>query len=121
MENRMEISLYGTSQKVVATTPAGAMEFEIRELDADSRDSYMDLLGQRIDIGTDGQPHRIKKVSGMHTELLELCLYREGKRVPASEIGKWPSSVVSVLFTAAQKINKLSKSEEELVAEAKND
>lgn len=116
----LDFSLETVKHPVVLRVPgSAALSFELRELTAAGRDTYLDRLNARLQIGKDGNAAGLKRFEGMQAELLTLCLFHtDGKQtVTAQEIQKWPASVVNDLFKAAQEINHLNEEK----AEPKND
>jgi len=93
---------------------------EIREMDAASRDKYLEQLSDRMRFDVTGKPAGIKKFEGMHAALLSLCLYREGILVKKEEIQLWPASMVTELFNEAQNTNRLNDDVGEVQEEIKN-
>lgn len=118
----LELSLCVTKVPVTLTNGEGAaLQLEMREMDASNRDRYLDRLANRVRLDTDGKPAGIKKFDGMQGELLSLCLHRpDGSLVPEAEIQKWPTSIVSQLYKAAQELNYLNREAGEVEAEIKN-
>jgi len=96
--------------------------YELREMSAAARDSYLDVMSDRLRFDKDGNTAGVKKFEGMQADLLSRCLYRHNALAPVgkSVIQGWPSSVVAGLFAEAQKINLLGTGKEGTV-EAKND
>lgn len=116
----MKLSLKVKSEPVVLTDASGKdQNWELREMVASERDSYMDTLGDRIELTLEGEVKSIKKVSGMHTDLLKRTLFLNGIVATEQQINSWPASVTSELFKAAQVLNGLSKPAEESKADAK--
>lgn len=97
-------------------------DYELREMDAASRDRYLDSLSLRIKLDTAGKPTGVTKFEGMQAELLVHCLRKkDGSPVRKEVIQSWPASVVSGLFTEAQQINLLNQEAKEVAAASKND
>lgn len=100
--------------------------YYLREMDAASRDKYLDTVSDRVRVTADGKPAGIKKFDGMQADLVSRCMFygdgnNKDKPVSKEVIQKWPSSVVSQLYTEAQKLNHLiAKEKDEIEAEAKN-
>jgi len=95
-------------------------EYELREMTASVRDKYLDGVKERVQVGVDGKPS-VKKFDGMQADLVSRCLFqKDGTAVPTKTIQEWPSSVVSSLFSEAQKINQLGGTEKEIVDASKN-
>ncbi len=89
------------------------LEITMKEMDAASRDRYLDELSTRMRFDAEGRPAGIKKFEGMQADLLALCLFNpDGKGVIKMEIQKWPASVVSDLFKKAQAMNHLTQETE---------
>lgn len=116
----LQLNLTSAVIPVELNTGNAILKLEIREMTAALRDKYLDTMSDRCRLDAKGAPCGIKKFEGMNAELLVLCLFKEdGKPVTKEEIQKWPGSVVTSLFEAAQRINHLLKEEKE--AEPKND
>lgn len=91
------------------------VEMTISEMDAASRDKYLDQMSDRMNFDAKGQPAGIKKFAGLQSELLIKCLKRkDGKELTEEEIQTWPASVVQELYTEAQELNHLERGEEEV-------
>ena len=121
MKTQLEFTLQGSIVPVtIKGTDDKVMSYELREMTAASRDRYLDLLGNRLRVDSDGKPIGVKKFEGMQSELLALCLWdREQNRyVSKDDLQKWPSSVVSAIYAEAQAMHRLPTAEEEA---AKND
>lgn len=89
----------GTERKII-----------LRELGAEDRDKYTKALAERSKTDEHGNPAEgIKDPTGLQQILLELSLFDPvtGKRVPRSEIDKWPGPTVTLLFRIAQEISLL--------------
>ena len=118
----LKLSLRIASVPLTLTKEDGTEEeFELREMLADARDRHMDGLSLRVNIGPDGKPQGIKKFEGLQADLVCSCCYRkkDGKPVTRAEVQKWPASVMSAVYKAAQELNHLS--EEEKAAHEKKD
>lgn len=117
MKEELKLSLVNQILPVTLEGEEGEKKYELREMTAASRDSYLTQMSSRIKIGEDGKP-TVKKFDGMQASLLTLCLFKkeDGKAVPEPEIQKWPSSVVSELFKQAQLLNHLSEDKDEEAA-----
>jgi hypothetical protein len=83
-------------------------DYEIREMTALQRDSYMDALSERVIIDKDGKAAGIKKFDGMQADLVARCLFQDGKLVTREAIQAWPASTVAGLFDECQKLNRLN-------------
>ena len=95
---------------VTIETSEGTLQLTLFEMTAGARDQYLDLLSGRMGRDGKGQPIGLAKFDGMQAELLAKCLVNaDGSAVTAKTIQGWPASVVSQLFTAAQKLNHLSQ------------
>lgn len=102
--------------------PDGRQEtLEMREMTAAIRDRYLGLQGERAKHNTEGVVVGIKNFDGIHSDLLCLCLYRDGTPVPKSEVQGWPASMTSALYAEAQKLNMLNQPAKEVKEEAKKD
>ena len=76
-------------------------------------------MGDKFRYNSQGQVAGVKTFDGMHSILLERCLYDENdKLVSLAELQNFPSRVLNELFAAAQKINALNQKMEG--AEVKN-
>lgn len=110
----LKFKLTGVAVPVTLELSDGATQtLEIREMSAAAREQYLDALSGRMSRDEKGEAVRVTKFDGFHASLLSRCLYRGEKLVESKEIQAWPSSIVSDLFTAAQEINRLGKSEGE--------
>lgn len=97
-------------------------EYELREMDAATRDKYMDSLSSRMRLDKDGKPAGITRFEGMQADLLAYTLRKkDGTGVAKSVIQSWPGSTVSALFEEAQKLNLLNRGAEQVMEETKND
>jgi hypothetical protein len=98
--------------KLTAATTAVTLdekEYVLTEMTAAARDTYLDQLSARMNMGADGKATGLKKFEGMQADLITVCLKaKTGESVPASEIQSWPASTVSSLFQEAQALNHLS-------------
>lgn len=82
------------------------VKYEIRELKAATRDSYVDKLQGRLNVDKKGNVVGLKQYSGMQGDLLTICMYGEdGKLVDRKELAQWPGTMVTKLFHAAQTVN----------------
>lgn len=100
--------------------------FEIREMDSATRDKYLDLLSARAKVTDKGEVVGIKKMDGMHAELLTRCMYKiddidhtKETRVPVEQIQAWPSSVVTQLYRMAQELSHLNTKQKDGETESK--
>lgn len=92
--------------------------YTLREMDGKERDKFLNNMGSRMRIGSDGKPSGIRDFNGMQSGLLTRCLLdEEGKQVSDAVIQGWPAKVQTALFMKAQEMNGLSEGAE---AEAKN-
>lgn len=109
--NPLKFNLKSSSVPVTLTDAEGKeLVMDMREMNAYNRDLYLDQLATRLRLDAQGNPAGVKKFDGMQASLLSLCLFdADGKKVPEAEIQKWPASVVSQLFEAAQEMNLLTK------------
>lgn len=117
----LKFSLKTSTVPVTLEANGKVVDYELREMTAAARDTYLDSLGERLRVDKDGKPAGIKKFEGMQADLLTRCLFstQQNKTVSRDEVQGWPSSVVSALFKEAQKINLLN--EEKDAGELKND
>lgn len=112
--------------KAVTVTPVEievgghTVGYELREMTAAARDQYLDQLADRMRLDKDDKPCGLKKFKGHQAELLSKCLFQaaDNQLVPAEEIQKWPASIVSQLFDAAQTLHALNA--KDVLQEAKN-
>jgi len=120
--NTLSLSLITAVQPVILETSAGQEEFELREMSAAKRDGYLTQLSGRFKRNEEGKMIEVTNMIGLQATLLSMCFYRksDGSAVPKEEIQKWPTTAVTTLFDAAQKINKLA-GEEEKGDQPKND
>lgn len=96
-------------------------EYELREMDAGARDRYLDTLTGRMKLDKDGKPQGVTRFEGMQADLIVSTLRKkDGTAIRKEVVQSWPSSLVSELFTEAQKLNLLNRDPEEVVAETKN-
>ena len=104
-------------------------QFEIREMTAADRDKYMQTLSRRFNYDKEGKPCGLKTFTGLHAELLTLCMYQvqpsgEFTLVKKELLDSWPGGNVLQLYKEAQRLNHLSEREVENkpspVEEAKN-
>lgn len=119
MEN-LEFSLKLQEVPVKITESDGAVkDYTLRELDGQERDRFLDDFGNRVKYsGTEVQG--LNKYEGLQAGLLALCLRDERKELVKVEvIQKYPASVLSALFKAAQTLSKLTMTDKEL-ADLKN-
>lgn len=90
----------------------GTTEYELREMPAGTRDSYLDRLTARVRI-VDGKSAGVAKFQGLQADLISSCLFnKDGKNVPTDEIQKWPAGMVADIFKQAQDLNNLGKEDE---------
>jgi hypothetical protein len=85
------------------------VEYEIRELKQGPRERYMDSVRERGDVSPEGNI-TIKKFSGMHADLLGVCVFKKGSSVSvgAEFAANLPPEISSELFHEAQRLNKLT-------------
>ena len=97
-------------------------EYVLREMDAASRDRYVDSLSARLKMDASGKPASLTKFDGMQAELLVHTLRRKDTNASVRKeiIQAWPATVVSALFAEAQKLNLLNQKEEEVLGDSKN-
>jgi len=120
--NSLNFSLRTEVIPLSLTSAAGQVEeFELREMLADARDKYLDQLTARVNVTPEGKAIGIRKFEGLQSDLVCACLFRkEGdKRVEKAEVQKWPASVLTQVYKAAQTLNHLNEETKE--AETKND
>jgi hypothetical protein len=95
-------------QVEVEDEQGGTLHLTIREISGADRDSYMSLLASKVRLGPDGKTQSIKDTTGIHTGLLALCIYDDGKLIPKKTIEGWPSSTVEGLFELAADLSGLT-------------
>ena len=107
----IKLSLKREELKVVLETPEGVDKtYTLREMTGRERDTYLTKMGDKFRYNSQGQVAGVKTFDGMHSILLERCLYDENdKLVSMSDLQNFPSRVLSELFSAAQKINALNQ------------
>ena len=91
----------------------GTEELKMVEMDAATRDGYLDRLGKRIKVGPDGKSAGVSKFEGLQADLISSCLYRGDVKVSQAEVQLWPASVVAGIFKEAQDLNRLGTEIEE--------
>jgi hypothetical protein len=113
--------VFETTLKELPVTIDGAC-FVLRELDGRTKGKYLNQMGTRIELNDQGKVARFKDYSGLESMLLSLCLYdAESKLVPMPTMDKWPSTILTKLFDAAQELSGLNEeARKKLEAEAKN-
>lgn len=106
---------------VVLVSEQGPEEYELQEMNAASRDRYLDKLQKRMATDASGKAMGIKRFEGMQADLISQCMFhvKTGLLVSDTVIQTWPASVVTELFNAAQEMNRLKGEEAE--TETKND
>ncbi len=110
----IQLKLVTNHIPVVLQSPDGTEEsYELREMTAAGRDSYLTKLGERTRLNTEGKPVGLKNFDGVQAELLALCFYNsKGERVSMKLIQTWPAAAVTTLYKAAQKLNHIGQEEE---------
>ena len=94
-------------------------KYTLRELDGESRDEYMDLLNERMNVTEEGKVSSVIKYAGIRTRRVSDSLFDDqGKNVSLTVVGKFPSSVLQVLFEKAQELSGIGDTATE---EVKND
>lgn len=110
--NRWPVTIQDSEE--VPTDP----NYELREMTAAQRDSYIDLTQNRFERDKDGKPVHEKRIEGIQAELLFRCLRKLPNDVVTKEtIQKWPAASVQQLFDAAKKLNRLDEKDETKVAD----
>jgi activator of 2-hydroxyglutaryl-CoA dehydratase len=111
----LKFSLAVEGQPVILVGPDGKeITYELREMCASARDKYLDQLGERMKVDTEGKVAGVKKFDGLQATLVSMCLYdAEGHLVKKEVVQGWPAGTVSSLFQEAQKLNALIKDEKE--------
>lgn len=106
---------------VIEDGDATPLNLTLVEMSAAQRDQYLDSIQARMGYDVKGSPTGLKKFDGLQADLLTRCLLKEdGKMVTREQVQGWPSSIVSDLFKAAQKLNHLNKEEDEEKQEKKD-
>lgn len=115
MSKILEFTLATTTIPVVIKTVDGkTLSFELFEMTAAQRDKHLDSIQARMKYDEKGVPVSIGKFEGMQADLLVQCMRRsDGNGVTKEEIQKWPATVVSKIYEAAQELNHLAKAEED--------
>jgi len=93
---------------------------KLKEMTGKERDQYMNKIKNRTILNPDGKSGRIKDYNGMFSDLLVMCLYRNGEKMDEKEIQALPASTQSELFDEAQKLSRLNLSEEDIDKLKKN-
>lgn len=97
-------------------------EYELREMDAASRDRYLDSITSRMRMDKEGKPVGVARFEGMQADLLVHTLRKKegGGTIRKEVIQSWPASTVTALFEEAQKLNLLNRDIQEVAEETKN-
>jgi hypothetical protein len=95
--------------------------FELREMKQASRERYIDSVRSRVDGPADAEGKvNIRRLEGMHSDLLCLCLYdANGKLVTREFADSLPVSASEQIYAAAVQLNQL-KVDSKQKAEEKN-
>lgn len=110
-----EFSLDSKKVPFRLTTSTGeSQDFEIREMTAANRDTYMEQLRQRMKLDSEGTPVGLVRYEGLQADLLVLCVWnlKDNKLVSHGVIQSWPASVVNELYTEAQRMHQLPGAKE---------
>lgn len=92
--------------------------FTLRELSGIQRDRFLNEMGGRMKFNAAGKMSGLNNYADIQAGFLALCLYDEtNSLVSVENLRKYPSSVLSDLFEAAQELSKLDKG----VNDSKND
>jgi hypothetical protein len=112
---------FSTTLKQVDVVIDGA-SYKLKELNGTLKGKYLQSMGSRVVINEQGKVAGMKSYEGLESALLCLCLFdSEDKAVPKVVIEKWPSTMLTSLFEAAQELSGLNQEgQEKLEAEAKN-
>jgi hypothetical protein len=96
---------------VIEDEKGDKVEYELREMKAADRDTYLTQFAGRCRVNDAGEVTSLVKFDGMQAELLRRTLYKKEDSTPVSiaEVQKWPATAVTQLFVAAQELNKLVK------------
>jgi len=83
-------------------------QYTLRELAGDERNTWLNSMRKRIQIGPGGKVASITNFKGLQESLLSICLLDE-ERQPVSEekLNKWPGGVLTALFLKAQELSGL--------------
>lgn len=94
---------------------------ELREMTAEDRDSYVDLVKDRVQLGPDGKPSGVSFMAGLQAELVSRCLVNTatGEHLAKDVVSHWPAAALGNLFTEAQKLNRLNEEPDKTKAEIK--
>jgi hypothetical protein len=93
--------------------------FLMKDLTGTDRDAYLNKIAGKVKMDSDGKPTGVKDFTGLHADLLALCMFDEsGAKVDKKIIQEWPSTLQMDLFEEAQKLCGLDKKADET---AKND
>ncbi len=83
-------------------------EYTLEEAMGSDRDGYLNNLGARMKLDSEGKPAGIKNFDGLQANLLcRLIRDRERKLVSEAIIQSWPSRIQSKLFKKAKEISGL--------------
>ena len=99
-------------------------EFSIRELTGEGREIYNDSMDYTMEVDND---EKVKVIPGKDfkvmsaKDFLALCFYdKSGELVPVETIGKYPSTVLSVLHESALKLSGMDLETVQAKLSAKN-
>ncbi len=86
-------------------------EWELREMTAANRDSFLTKWTSRCHVTPDGSTGAMKDFDGSEADLISRTLFRKSDNKPAEvkEIQTWPAGAVSQIFRAAWEMNRLDK------------
>lgn len=88
---------------------ADPVEYHLREMTSAERDVYLDSIRERTLFDAAGKVIGMKKVAGIHADLLHLCIRKpDGGLVAKDAIQKWPATMVGDLFSEASRLNQLN-------------
>jgi len=87
------------------------VEYTLKELTGAARDEHLDTMRERMKFNEEtGKAVGINTLKGIQTGLLSLCLYDDkDKLVEKDVIAGWPSTTVTGLYEAAQKLSGLDE------------
>lgn len=103
-------SLKRKTQNITLEGDSGPVEYQLTEMSAARRDTYLQKLSGRVSTDAEGNPKGVNNFAGMQAELIEACLANiDGTRPTTEEIQEWPAGVVSGVYTLCQEMNGLTQ------------
>lgn len=105
----LTLKTVGNAIPVTLQGDAGSVQYQLREMSAADRDTYMDFLDSRMRRDEQGKVIGLARFEGTQAHLVHLCLVdvSTAQRVPKEIIQSWPATTVAALFKEAQKLNML--------------